>query len=159
LFGPDEKPFTGGNSGGRLTLGFGLLRVGLFRDGPSAAHFLQALLGRWVAGTFGTLLVLVWTAGFIPEFLQPAHAAVQLVKPLPRWALLAGKYLGVLAFVGAQVVVFVAGTWAALGLRTGVWDLNYLLCIPLLLFQFAVVYSVSALLAVLTRSGVLCAIG
>src|SRR5437764_3407911 len=50
LFGGDDQPFTGLNPGsGQLTLGFGLLRVGLFRDAHSAAHFLQALLGRWVA--------------------------------------------------------------------------------------------------------------
>lgn len=160
LIGGDDKPFTGTNPGqGRLTLGFGTLRVGLFRDGRAAAHFLQVLLAKWVAGTAGTLLILIWTAGFIPEFLQPAHAAVQLAKPLPRWALLAGKYLGVLAFVGAHVCFFVGGTWVALGLRTGTWDMAYLLCIPLLLFHFAIVYSVSALLAVVTRSTVLCAFG
>jgi hypothetical protein len=160
LIGGDDQPFTGLNpGGGRLTLGFGLVRVGLPRDTRASIHFLQALLGRWVGGAFGTLVLLVWTAGFLPEFLQPANASLQLAKPLPRGTLLAGKYLGVLAFVAVQVAVFVGGTWLALGARTGIWDLPYLLSAPLLLFHFAVVYSVSALLAVVTRSVVLSALG
>jgi ABC-type transport system involved in multi-copper enzyme maturation permease subunit len=84
---------------------------------------------------------------------------VLLAKPAPRWSLLAGKYLGVLAFVGFQALVFVGGTWAALGLRTGVWDMAYLWCVPLLLLHFAIFFSVSTLLAVCTRSTVACVLG
>lgn len=160
LIGGDDKPFTGQNpGGGQLTLGFGLMRLSLFRDARTATHFLQVILARWVAGTFGTLLLLVWTAGFLPEFLQPAPAAVQLAKPLSRLTLLIGKYLGVLAFVAVQVVVFVGGTWLALGLSAGAWDMKYLLCAPILLFHFAVIFSVSTLIAVATRNAVLCALG
>ena len=82
-----------------------------------------------------------------------------LAKPVPRWGLLAGKYLGVLAFVLAQAVFFVGGTWLALALRTGVWDAAYLLCIPLLLLQFAVFFGFSLLLAVCFRSTVVCVFG
>jgi len=70
-----------------------------------------------------------------------------------------GKYVGVLAFVGFQMGLFVALTWLALGLRTGVWDGAYSWCLPLLLLEFAVFYSFSALLAVLTRSTVVCVVG
>ena len=107
----------------------------------------------------GLLLTLVWTAGFLPGFLAPQAIAVLLAKPVPRWGLLAGKYLGVLAFVLAQAVLFVGGTWLALALRTGVWDTVYLLCIPLLLLQFAVFFGFSLLLAVCFRSTVVCVFG
>ena len=82
-----------------------------------------------------------------------------LAKPVPRWGLLAGKYIGVLAFVLAQAVYFVGGTWLALALRTGVWDAAYLLSIPLLLLQFAVFFGFSLLLAVCFRSTVVCVFG
>jgi len=59
---------------------------------------------------------------------------------VPRGVLLAGKYVGVLAFVGFQILVFFVGTWLALALRTGVWDYGYLAAIPLFLLQFAVIY-------------------
>src|SRR5262249_25237106 len=50
-------------------------------------------------------------------------------------------------------------TWLALGLRTGVWSPNYLLCIPLVLLHFGIFFSGSALIAVCTRSTVACVFG
>jgi hypothetical protein len=160
LFGADRQPYTGLNRGeGHLTLGFGAIHLRLFRDGPAAVAFLQSLLARWCAGSVGMLLVLLWTASFLPGFLHPRAASVLLAKPVPRWALLAGKYLGVVAFVALQAVVFVGGTWAALGLRTGCWAPAYLWAAPLLVFEFAVLYSAAVLLAVWTRRTVLCLVG
>ncbi len=144
---------------GHMTLAFGAWRIELFRDGQAQVRFLLMLLAEWVAGLGGTLLALVWTAGFVPEFLQPANATVLLSKPVPRWVLLLGKYLGVLAFAGFQVTVFVVGTWLALGLRTGYWVDSYLWSIPLLVLQFAAVYSFSVFLAVWTRSTLACVFG
>ena len=62
----------------------------------------ELILAGGIAGTFGLLLTLVWTAGFVPTFLDPSAASVLLAKPSPRWQLLLGKYFGVLAFVGFQ---------------------------------------------------------
>jgi hypothetical protein len=101
----------------------------------------------------------MWTAGFLPTFLEPGAAAVLLAKPVPRARLLAGKCLGVLAFVALQAALFVGGTWLALGLATGVWDPTYLVCAPLLVLHFAVFFSFSAVLAVATRSTVACVFG
>ncbi|HLN30603.1 MAG TPA: hypothetical protein VK395_22880 [Gemmataceae bacterium] len=144
---------------GHMSLAFGAWRMPLFRDGEAQVHFVLLLLAEWVAGGGGTLLALVWTAGFVPEFLQPANATVLLSKPIPRWVLLMGKYLGVVAFAGIQVTVFIAGTWLALGLSTGFWVSSYLWGIPLLLLHFAAVYSFSVFLAVCTRSTLTCVVG
>jgi hypothetical protein len=157
LLAPDDIEV--GRPHGQLTLAFGAFRGPLFRDGEAAVRFLQLVLGEWVAGAGGVLLALVFTAGFLPAFLEPHASAVLLAKPVPRWVLLFGKYLGVLAFVGFQATVFVGGTWLALGLRTGYFPADYLWCIPLLLLHFAVVYSASVLLAVCTRSTTACVFG
>ena len=119
----------------------------LSRERGDAVHFLELVLAGGVAGTLGLLLALVWTAGFVPTFLEPSAASVLLAKPVARWQLLLGKYFGVLTFVGFQVVLFVVLTWLALGVRTHVWDMTYWWCIPLLLLQFAIFYSFSVLLA------------
>jgi hypothetical protein len=95
----------------------------------------------------------------LPDFLRPAAASVLLAKPVPRWSLLVGKYLGVLAFVAFQAAVFVGGTWLALGVRTGVWTPGYLLAAPLLVLNVAVLYGFSALLAAYTRSTVVSLFG
>lgn len=144
---------------GDLTLFFGMIRVPLGRDAADAVRYLQLLLVGGVADTLGILLALIWTAGFLPTFLDPSTAVVLLARPVPRWTLLVGKYLGVLAFVAFQATVFVGGTWIALALRTGYTDLVYLQAIPLLLIHFSIFFSVSVLLAVCTRSTIACVLG
>jgi ABC-type transport system involved in multi-copper enzyme maturation permease subunit len=146
-------------SGGRMALAFGAVSFSIGRERADSVRFLELLLAGGIAGTLGVLLALVWTAGFVPAFLDPSSASVLLAKPAARWQLLLGKYFGVLIFVGFQVVLFVVLTWLALGVRTSVWDATYLVCIPLLLLQFAVFYSFSLLLGVVTRSTVACIFG
>jgi ABC-type transport system involved in multi-copper enzyme maturation permease subunit len=144
---------------GRMTLAFGAISIPLSRDRADAVHFVELILASGIAGTCGLLLTLVWTAGFLPSFLEPSAAAVLLAKPIPRSRLLLGKYLGVLTFVAFQLILFVALTWLALGLRTQVWDAAYWWTVPLLLVQFAIYYSFSVLMAVVTRSTVSCVFG
>jgi ABC-type transport system involved in multi-copper enzyme maturation permease subunit len=151
-----SQPFTGHNPNPtRLSLMFGIVRdVQVGRHPEEAIHLLQVILASYVAGTLGVLLTLVWTAGFLPDFLQPSAASVLFAKPVPRWTILLGKYAGVVSFVAFQAAVFFGATWLALGLRTNVWLYAYLWAIPLLVLHFAVVFTFSAVLAVWTRSTV-----
>jgi hypothetical protein len=146
-------------SGGTMSLGFGLVefRVPKFRD--DAVRYFQVWLAGIVADTVGVMLALLWTAGFLPTFLEPHAVTVLLAKPAPRWSLLVGKYLGVVLFVAIQATLFVGGTWLAMGLSTGVWDARYWLAVPLLVISFAVFYSFSAFLAVVSRSAVVAIFG
>lgn len=142
-----------------MTVLFGAFRVHYRHYPEDAVRFLQYLMAGLVADTAGVLLVLLWTAGFLPSFLRADNAAVLLGKPVPRWGLLLGKYLGVVAFVALQTLLFVVGTWLALALKTGVWAPQYLLCAPVLLLHFAVFFSVSVCLAVCFRRTVVCMVG
>jgi hypothetical protein len=160
LYGGDNKPLTGPNpQPGHISLGFGATRFKLFRDGPAAVRFLEVLLAKWVGGAVGVLLALIFTAGFLPDFLQPSSAAVMLAKPAPRWSILLGKYLGVVAIVAGHSLLFFSGTFLALGLGTGYWLPAYLWSIPLLLLHFAIMYSFSVFLAVATRNTTAAAFG
>lgn len=145
--------------GSKLYLGFGLFKATERRDKTDAVRFVQIWLAGAVADTAGIFLVLIWTAGFLPTFLDPNQATVLLAKPVPRWSLLVGKYIGVLAFVFVQATFFVVGTWLALGLKTDVFDPLYLLTIPVMVIHFGVFYSFSVMLAVWTRSTVVCVLG
>lgn len=145
---------------GELTLGFGAFpAIEVNRGREDVVRTFQFQLAGWVADAFGLLLALIWTAGFLPAFVEPSAVSVLLAKPVSRWSLLAGKILGVLAFVGFQVVLFIGLTWLALGMRTGVWTSGYWACVPLLLLHFAVFFGFSAMLAVATRSTVVCVFG
>ncbi len=131
----------------------GLVDFTVSGDRAVAGRFLHASLAGLFADTAGVLLLLLWTAAVLPGFLAPSAITVLLAKPVPRWSLIAGKCLGVFAFVSVQAGVFVAGTALALGWRAG-WERAYLLCLPLALLQFVVFFSFSAMLAVATRSTV-----
>ena len=120
---------------------------------------IQLWLVAVVADNLGVLLALLWTAGFLPTFLEPQSATVLLAKPTPRWAILLGKYVGVVLFVGLYGLMFVGATWFALGLKTSVWFAPYWLAVPLLIVNFGVFYAVSTFLAVWTRSTVASAFG
>jgi hypothetical protein len=153
LVGPDQKPLTGsGQPLGRMSIGFGLVKVPIFRDVQSEVGFIEAVIARWAAGVAGTLLLLASTAGFLPEFLKPGAASILLAKPVPRWTLLTGKALGVLMFVTVLIGGFVVGTWLAIGWRTKVWAPGYLLAWPLLVVQFAGLYMASVVAATCTRN-------
>jgi hypothetical protein len=142
-----------------LTLLLGAVRVPLSGGVEQGVRTVQAVLAVWVADSAGLLLALAWTAGFLPAFLEPTSIAVLIAKPVPRWLLFVGKFLGVVFFIAAAALLFVGTTWLALGVRTGVWDATYFWCVPLLVFHFAVFYSFSALLAVSTRSAIACLFG
>ena len=144
---------------GRVSLGFGLFGYDITRNKHDSVRVVQLWLAGVLADTAGVLLALLWTAGFLPAFLDPQAATVMLAKPVSRTALLVGKYLGVVLFVGLHATLFVAGTWLATGLSTGVWDSSYWLAVPLLVVNFGVFYAASAFLAVWTRSTVVSVFG
>ncbi|MCC6420372.1 MAG: ABC transporter permease subunit [Gemmataceae bacterium] len=107
-------------------------------------------IGAWVTLIVGVII----TAFFVPNMLRKGTIDLLLVKPVHRTTLLLLKYIGGLTFMFLCSVVAIGGVWVALGLRTGIWDAGFLLVIPVLTFFFAILYAVSTLFAVLTRSTV-----
>jgi hypothetical protein len=105
-------------------------------------------IGAWVA----LLVAVIITAGFIPTMLAKGSLDLIVSKPVGRPRLLLYKYLGGLTFILLLTAYAATGVWVATGVRTGIWAPNFLLVIPILTFYFAVLYSVSTLAAVLTRS-------
>ena len=107
-------------------------------------------IGSWV-----TLMVsVIITAFFIPNMLRKGTVDLLLVRPISRGTLLAYKYVGGLTFIFLNTAVAVVGMWLALGVRSGVWANSFLLMIFVYTFFFAILYAVSALFAVLTRSAI-----
>ncbi|MFO0809447.1 MAG: ABC transporter permease subunit [Gemmataceae bacterium] len=144
---------------GELSILFGAIRAPLKRTRVEAVRMVEVYLAAGIADTFGVLLALLWTAGFLPAFLDPAAASVLLAKPIPRWALLGGKFAGILAVVMLCAAAYLAATYVALGIVTRVWDGRYLVALPILIVHFFAFFSLSAVLAVWTRSAVLAGLG
>lgn len=136
----------------KMKMFFGAVTV--FESGPLGLT-LWAIEDQIINGLGGTLLLLVGliiTAFFIPNMLRKGSIDLLLSKPIGRAQLLVYKYIGGLTFVFLVTTYTVGGIWLALAVRSGYWDPSFLAVIPLLTFTFAIIYAMSTLVAVLTRS-------
>ncbi|HMC67319.1 MAG TPA: ABC transporter permease subunit [Gemmataceae bacterium] len=113
--------------------------------------YLVGGLGAWVA----ILVSVVLTAFFIPNMLGKGSVDLLLAKPIYRPTLLVYKYIGGLTFIFLNSAVAIAGAWLVIGWRSGIWAPGFLLTTFVITFFFAILYSVSTLVAVWTRSTVL----
>jgi ABC-type transport system involved in multi-copper enzyme maturation permease subunit len=117
-------------------------------------------IGDQVIGSFGAaftmLISTIMTASFVPNMLAKGTVDMLLVKPIHRVTLLIYKFLGGLIFMFFNTVVIMVGIWLGLGLQSGMWVNAFLLCIFVYTFQFTMFYAVSAMVAVLTRSAIVC---
>lgn len=108
-----------------------------------------------VVGASVTLLIAVILTGFfIPNMLRKGSLDLVIAKPMARWELLLYKYIGGLIFMLMISGLSIGGVWVVMALRSGNWNPTFLLTIPLITFTFAVLYAVSTLVAVLTRSAI-----
>ncbi|UCE59298.1 MAG: ABC transporter permease [Phycisphaerales bacterium] len=107
-----------------------------------------------VLGWIGVTLAIIATAGLFPSWMERGAIDVVVSKPIARWELFLGRYLGGLAFVLFQATVFVLLTFLVAGVRWGTWLPGYLLAIPLVVLLFSYLYCVSVSVAVVFRSTV-----
>lgn len=150
---------TARHADGRLSTLFGAVTL-VSADTPGqAAQALRTIVGGVAADAVGVLLALVWTAGFLPAFIDPASVSVLLAKPPGRYHLFLGKAVGVIVYVALYAAAVVALTWAGLGLSTGEWPAGYWLGVPLLVGHFAAFFGFAALVAVASRSAAAVCVG
>jgi ABC-type transport system involved in multi-copper enzyme maturation permease subunit len=114
--------------------------------GKTEAGFAGGLfLGVVVFGIFGT-------AGVIPDSLEKGTVDLYLSKPIARWQLLLGKYLGSVAVMFLNILYFIGGLWLIMGIKAGVWNTQLLISSLLMTYVFAALYSVVTLIGVLSRN-------
>ena len=144
-----------------MSLGFGLFKFDIGEDrARTRCGSCSCGSPGILADTAGVLLALLWTAGFLPTFLEPQAVTVLLAKPAPRWSLLvrqvsrggAVRRAARDAVRGRDVArdrgrAPACGT-PPTGSRCRCWSSN-----------FAVFYAFSAFLAVCTRSTVVAVFG
>jgi ABC-type transport system involved in multi-copper enzyme maturation permease subunit len=138
-----------------MSIFFGLIdpQGGIFRGSVgSFVFFFENTLVNSIGGWVALLIGVVITAFFIPNMLRKGTIDMLLAKPIHRPVLLTYKYIGGLTFMFLNSCIAIGGVWLVLGLRSGVWAPGFFLTIFTLTFFFAILYSVSTLFGVLTRS-------
>ena len=102
--------------------------------------------------TFGLFLAVFVSGGLTPSLLEPGRIELVLSKPVARWQILLGRYVGILLVVGVNIAYLVLGVWLILSTKTGVWNPVFLSTIGISLFIFAVMLTVVMLIGVLWDS-------
>lgn len=150
---------------GRVTFFFGVwdIETSFFTDGASLRSDMIAtlavdIIADTVLGTIGVILAIIATAGFFPGLMDRGGIDSVLAKPLSRWTLFLGKYLGAMAFMLFHAGLFVVLSFLVMGFRWGTWLPSYLWMIPLMVLLFSYLYCISVLVAVLSRSAMLAAL-
>lgn len=102
----------------------------------------------WVA----TILALISTSSIFPDLITGGSIETMLSKPIGRTRLFLTKFATGLLFVALQVGVFATLSFLVIGLRGGVWEPGIFLAVPIVVVFFSYLFSVNALLGLLTRS-------
>ena len=113
--------------------------------------FLPVGMTIWLTWA-ATILALISTASIIPDFVSGGAVELTLSKPIGRLRLFLTKYATGLLFVTLQVAVFALGSFLVIGIRGRSWEPAIFLSVPLVLAFFSYLYSISALIGLVTRS-------
>lgn len=99
-----------------------------------------------------SILALISTAGLIPNFIAGGAVELVLSKPIGRVRLFLTKFASGLMFSGLQILVFSLASFLVIGIRGGSWEPSIFLAVPLVVCFYSYLYSVCALLGLVTRS-------
>ncbi len=111
----------------------------------------------WISISATLLFICVFlgvfvTAGFITSLMEKGSIDLLLSKPVSRWVYIAGRYVGAVVIIFAEVTYLIFGLWLVAGLSLGSWSGGFLGSIITITLAFAGVYSLVTLFGVLTRS-------
>jgi ABC-type transport system involved in multi-copper enzyme maturation permease subunit len=120
----------------------------------SATKFIQDQIVNGIGALVALCLSVVITAFFIPNMMRKGSIDLLVSKPIGRVQLLVYKYVGGLTFIFLVSAFTIGGVWLVMAARSGMWDPSFLLVIFALTFTFAILYAVSTVVAVYTRSAI-----
>ncbi|GEM_PF-2178377 len=112
----------------------------------------------WTANILYTLsmwLFIIACSGYFPAMLEGGAIDMVLAKPLRRWKIYLGKYLGGLGLFSMLMLISYSLVFLGLGFRSGVWVFGVLAVLPLQIMVAALLYAMIAVFGVHTRSPLL----
>jgi len=151
-----EVTTTGGSSvqGWPHTLKIFFGSVTISRDAPlgMVLYIVEDQIINGLGSGLALLISIIITSFFIPNMMRKGSIDLLVSKPIGRAQLLIYKFIGGLTFIFLLSTITIGGVWLAIAVRSGYWDPRFLVVIPVLTFTFAILYSVSTMVAVFTRS-------
>lgn len=103
--------------------------------------------------TGGIFMALFATSSLIPTLLRPGFIDLFISKPVSRFEILTGRFVGAVAIVAFNIFYLVIFSWLILSIKTGIWNWGFLLAGVMITITFAILYSLMTFLSVLSGSG------
>ena len=110
-------------------------------SGIAYAIFLLSMLGFIAACSI-----------YVPNMLEQGSIDLVLSKPIRRWQIYFGKYVGGLLLYSVALTVVFAVVFVGVGIGTGVWHWPFFGALPMTIFSLALLYSIVAWVGLWTRS-------
>jgi len=103
--------------------------------------------------TIGIFMALFATSSLIPSLLQSGFIDLFISKPLNRFQILSGRFVGAITIVAFNILYLILLTWLIMSLKSGVWNWSFLLAGLMIVFTFAVLFGMMTILGIMSRSG------
>lgn len=123
----------------------------LLEDIVIGSQLFVAGAAYWV----GILLALFATGGLVASLQTRGEIDLLLSKPLSRSQILLGRLAGVATVTFGLVTYLIGAVWIVMSLKSGIWNVPFLLAIPVIWAMFMVLYSIVTLMSVWTGSSAL----
>jgi len=103
--------------------------------------------------TIGIFMSLFSTSSLIPSLLQTGFIDLFISKPLNRIQILSGRFIGSVTIVAFNIFYLIILTWLIISVKSGIWNWNFLLAGLIIVFTFAVLFSMMTFLGLISKSG------
>jgi ABC-type transport system involved in multi-copper enzyme maturation permease subunit len=103
--------------------------------------------------TAGLFMALFATSSLIPSFLEKGSIDLLISKPLSRFQILTGRYLGAVTIVAFNIFYLIIFAWLILSIKTGIWNFGFLLAGVMIVLTYAILFALMTFLGVTIRSG------
>jgi ABC-2 type transport system permease protein len=101
------------------------------------------------------LLAIFATASIIPNTMDKGAIDLLLSKPVSRFEIIHGKFIGSALMVLINVSYYIVGMWLIVSFKTGYWNPQFLLVIPVVTFSFIVMYAMIMVIGIASQSSAL----
>ncbi len=109
--------------------------------------------------TAGIFLSIFATASLVPNLLEKGNIDWILARPISRFELLLGRYLGGVGIVSFNILYLIIGSWLILSIKTGYWQPQFVYASLLIILPFAVLFAVMVFLGVVFQNSAISIMG
>jgi ABC-type transport system involved in multi-copper enzyme maturation permease subunit len=120
-------------------------------DLQRGAEFWLASMAHFIF-TISMIGFIAVCAGYIPNMIESGSIDLMLSKPIKRWHIFFGKYVGGLILFSLAIIVVFIAIFVGVGMKIGVWHWQFFGALPMTLFSLALLFAIVAFVGLWTRS-------